>query len=147
MYIKIDSENSLILCSFRRIIVVCSLLGLMRSPSMSSWLYFHYQTCISACRVGLVSNQNADGYPHIIDATIAQLGISSHAGRYCRPQGSQFGKTINDFSLTAFLTPSGPLKAISLLPFTTPQVCSGEEANWSVKLLMTCDQNVCCLHK
>lgn len=68
-------ENSLILCSFGKIIVDLTL-GNERLPNHWFLARFQYQSCIFFSGVELKFIQNKHGYLHNIGATIAHKGIS-----------------------------------------------------------------------
>lgn len=73
-------ESCLILCPCSKIIGVVSPLGFMNSPAIGFWSDSQYQTYVSYCGVGLMSNQNVVSHSQSIHFTIALMDISCQVG-------------------------------------------------------------------
>lgn len=79
-YEFMNLEDSLILCSFSRIIVGWPLKPVSFS-NMVFWSDLKNQGCISSCETGFKSNWKSD-YPHNTWTTILTMHLSCHAGPY-----------------------------------------------------------------
>lgn len=81
--------------------VVDSLLGLMNSEDVGSWLVLEHQSWISSYWVSFTSNYIAVGHTQDISTTIAQLGTSCWYGLCCGLQVLQLTRTTDCFSSMA----------------------------------------------